>query len=198
MSIMTSKKCLPSIHLTTSSPTPNQSTLENIAATQPAAFIDNPLHHVTQRFSTPITSMGKLSVPSDTLGTWCHWCCDSCDPSSSHVCVNCGAVACCQTRPGGPGCISYRSVQKGWAFLCPLCVIKRNGRENGLPYTVIRYGMSKVAKKAWPACVVHMTSGNNDYLKDLINIDLANQYKGYIDNVSHSHFFTPSLSMCKV
>jgi hypothetical protein len=58
--------------------------------------------------------------------------------------------------------------------------------------------MSKVAKKAWPACVVHMISGNNDYLKDLINIDLANQYKGYIDNVSHSHFFTPSLSMCKV
>ncbi|KAG2336725.1 hypothetical protein BDR05DRAFT_1005609 [Suillus weaverae] len=43
--------------------------------------------------------------------------------------------------------------------------------------------MGKIAKKAWPACVVHITSGNNDYLKDLINIDLANQYRGYVGNL---------------
>ncbi|KAG2062894.1 hypothetical protein BDR04DRAFT_1164505 [Suillus decipiens] len=40
-----------------------------------------------------------------------------------------------------------------------------------------------MAKKAWPACIVHITSGSNDYLKDLITIDLMNQYKGYTGNL---------------
>jgi hypothetical protein len=63
-------------------------------------------------------------------------------------------------------------------------VNKTSGSETGLPYRFIGYGMSRMAKKAWPACVVHITSGNNDYLKDLINIDLENQYNEYVGNVS--------------
>jgi hypothetical protein len=182
---MPRKTCLSSINLRTSSSAPVQYSPGNVAAaTQETTCINTPLHHKTDKVHTPTTPIGNSSPRSDTLGTWCHWCCDPCNSKSSHVCVNCGAVVCYQTQPGGPGCIGNQSVQRGWAFLCPLCMTKLSGRQKGLPYRVIGYGMGKMAKKAWPACVVHITSGNNDYLKDLINIDLENQYKGYIGNVS--------------
>lgn len=198
-SIMPPKTCLPNIHLRASSSTPSQCNLGNMAAaTQESAFTNTPLHLGTDKVHTPIASIAKPSSRTDPLGTWCHWCCDPCSSKSSYVCVNCGAVVCRQTRPDGPGCIGYRSVRKGWVFLCPLCVTKVSGGEKGLPYRVIGYGMGKMAKKAWPVCVVHITSGNNDYLKDLINIDLENQYKGYIGNVSHCHFSRPHYQRAQI
>ncbi|KAG2062446.1 hypothetical protein BDR04DRAFT_1123937, partial [Suillus decipiens] len=86
---------------------------------------------------------------------------------------------CHQTRPGGSGCIGHDSVPEDWEFLCPLCARKVDGRERSLPYKVIGYGMRKRVKKAWPACIVHMTldSMKDHYLKLLINLDLVTQYK---------------------
>jgi hypothetical protein len=194
LSLMLPTTCV-ATHISASSSSPSspaQCNLGNmVAATQQDTFINTPLHHGTGGVQTPIASISKPSLRSDPLGTWCHWCCDPCNSKSSHVCVNCGMVVCHQRRPNGSGCIGYRSVLKGGAFLCPLCVSKVSGGEESLPYRVIGYGMSRMAKKAWPACIVHITSGNNDYLKDLINIDLMNQYKGYIGNVSHSYLSHP-------
>ncbi|KAG2063062.1 hypothetical protein BDR04DRAFT_1123517 [Suillus decipiens] len=112
------------------------------------------------------------------LGTFCDFCFDWCD-GGSHLCVKCGAAVCHQPRPGGAGCIGHDSVSKDWQFLCPLCARKVDGRKRSLPYKVIGYGTRKKVKKAWPACIVHMTSDSmkDCYLKNLINVDLVAQYK---------------------
>ncbi|KAG2352390.1 hypothetical protein BDR07DRAFT_1384333 [Suillus spraguei] len=121
--------------------------------------------------------MSKIEL--DSVGTFCHFCSDGCDAETSHLCVKCGAVMCHQTRPGRAGCIGHDSVPKDWEFLCPLCSRKVDGKERSLPYKVSGYGMRKRVKKAWPACIVHMTldSMKDHYLKLLINLDLVTQYK---------------------
>ncbi|KAG2126263.1 uncharacterized protein EDB93DRAFT_1257638 [Suillus bovinus] len=124
-----------------------------------------------------VTEITKIEF--DPLGTFCHFCSDGCDTKTSYLCVKCGAVICHQTRPGGSGCIGHDSVPTNWEFLCPLCARKLDGKERSLPYKVIGYGMRKRVKKAWPACIVHITleSMKDHYLKLLINLDLVTQYK---------------------
>ncbi|KAG1829563.1 hypothetical protein DFJ58DRAFT_737265 [Suillus subalutaceus] len=138
----------------------------------------------------PIADITKIEL--DHLGTFCHFCSDGCDATTSYTCVKCGAVICHQTRPGGSGCIAHDSVPKNWEFLCPLCARKVDGKERSLPYKVIGYGMRKRVKKAWPACIVHITldSMKDQYLKLLINLDLVTQYKQ-----SSANLTTASLAM---
>ena len=139
-------------------------------------------------FKPPVSEITKIEL--DPLGIFCHFCSDACDPTTSYLCVECGAIVCHQTRPGGAGCIGHGSVPTKWEFLCPLCARKVEGKERSLPYKVIGYGMRKRVKKAWPACIVHITleSMKDHYLKLLVNLDLVTQYKQSPENVNDSFF----------
>ncbi|KAG1776717.1 hypothetical protein EV702DRAFT_1046040 [Suillus placidus] len=138
----------------------------------------------------PIAEIMKIEL--DPLGTFCHYYSDACEPMTSYLCIQCGAVICHQTWPGGSGCIGHDSVPKDWEFLCMLCARKVDGKERSFPYKVIVYGMRKRVKKVWPACIVHITldSMKDHYLKLLINLDLVTQYKH-----SSANLTTAALSM---
>ncbi|KAG1764977.1 hypothetical protein EV702DRAFT_1204791 [Suillus placidus] len=160
-------------------------TLQDSAFTAPVG--QPPAAHAIK---PPIAEIMKIEL--DPLGTFCHYCSDACEPTTSYLCVQCGAVVCHQTRPGGSGCIGHDSVPKDWEFLCMLCARKVEEKERSFPYKVIGYGMRKRVKKAWPACIVHITldSMKDHYLKLLINLDLVTQYKH-----SSANLTTATLSM---
>jgi hypothetical protein len=156
------------------------------ALTLQDSLIEHPVgkHKAAYTDKHLVTKIAKIEF--DPLGTFCHFCLDGCDAGGYQLCVKCGTVVCHQLRPDGAGCICHDSVSKDWEFLCPLCARKVDGKESSLPYRVTIYGTRTKVKKAWPACIIHVTldSMQDHYLKHLINIDLVAQYKQSSANVS--------------
>jgi hypothetical protein len=135
----------------------------------------------------PVQFIATLPPLTTSLGDFCHYCCDVCDPTLAHTCVDCAAVVCEQALPGLGGCIGHKSVNRSHIFQCPLCARKGAGKTECLPYKFVGFGTRKKLKKTWPVCVVHLVldSLKDDYLKRLINIELVNQYSAQQGNVSY-------------
>jgi hypothetical protein len=184
------------IHLGIARSTPGHLDIGSLTSQDSPIATTTSKPQATHAIKPPVIEMTETEF--DTLGTFCHFCTDVCDTTTSYECAKCGAVICHQTRPGGAGCIGHDSVPKNWEFLCPLCARKEDGKERSLPYKVIGYGMRKRVKKAWPACIVHITldSMKDNYLKHLINLDLVTQYKQSSANVSHSCSINSATNIC--
>ncbi|KAG2335998.1 hypothetical protein BDR05DRAFT_953664 [Suillus weaverae] len=133
------------------------------------------------------TSAVIPSLPTVALGTFCHFCLDSCSPPHQHECVECGAIVCEQFVARSSGCIFINTVEaiKG-TFLCPMCSRTAKGeKDRPLRYVFIGFGKRIKVKLAWPMAIVNLSleSMKDDYLASAITLEAQNHYRSHPENL---------------
>jgi hypothetical protein len=141
------------------------------------------------------TSTVNPALKTVNLGTFCHFCLDSCSPPHQHECVECGAIVCEQFVARSSGCIFNNTVgATKRTFLCPVCSrTVKEVKDRELPYLFIGFGKRLKVKMAWPMAIVNLSleSMKDEYLANAITLEAKNHYRSYPENVSTIVFAIP-------
>jgi hypothetical protein len=109
---------------------------------------------------------------------FCFFCSDPCDPSSSAICICCGALICIATRIGGAGCIGAQTLQVDRArFECPVCIGSSKTDTRVLPYYLAGSGLRRTPKIPWPLLLIELQLKNlHSLVLDLLTATTESNY----------------------